>query len=177
MPEHPVPPLTDIMGRVQVVASGKVRENQVPFLLETDARKMAKTGQPNELPIFPELPLILQNPLASIRPMTAHPEYDQVFPKWPDVDSQNWVDSDQKAIDPTQKADIDPGLYDAMPLLTLSEIASQHLFPGVSIEVLRNARKRDPKFPGTAGRNATAHTYNLADIRTWYEVSRKKGKK
>lgn len=177
VPEHPVPPLTDIMGRVQVVASGKVRENQVPFLLETDARKMAKTGQPNEIPVFPELPPILYNPLASIKPMTAHPDYDQVFPKWPGVDSENWVDPKQKALDPTVNVVTDPDVHDSMPLLTLSEIASQHLFPGVSIEVLRNARKRDPKFPGTAGRNATAHTYNLADIRAWYEVSRKKGKK
>jgi len=159
VPEHPMPLVSDVIGRIQVVASGKVRECQVPIIRGQEAKDMATSGTIAKLPNT--VPTILLNPYASLRPGLAKPRTDQ----------------DNDTI-PTAEVEIVPetpelvtGDVSVMPSLTLTEIIDQHLFPNISLAAIRKARQRDPTFPQPLPEpRGLSHVYDLGQVAEWYQM-------
>jgi len=159
-PEHPMPLVSDVLGRVQVIASGKVRETQITYLTDAEARAMGTSGVVALLP--PDVPKILLNPFASLRPGLAKrrvtdPETDEI----PAIEVGNVSETDPEVTDEVT----------AIPSLSLTEVIDQNIFPGLTLAAIRKARQRDSTFPQPLPETrGLSHVYDLGQLAEWHQM-------
>jgi hypothetical protein len=130
----PMPPPSDVPGRIQVIASGSVHEAQVPLMDFGQVRELAVSGTVTPCPAdMPGKGLVAPVPLRQLPP-----------PEAPDLP---FVLGQQAPSRP-------PGT------ITLREAAAEGLFP--SLAAARKAVQR--RELEAAGRDGTANLYYLAEL-------------
>jgi len=177
VPEHKMPLVSDVMGRIQVVASGRVRECQVPYISGSEAVEMSRSGIIAVLP--PDVPTILLNPFASLRPGLAHP-HSQPVPTWPGSDEIPAIPIAEVEIvtdNPETVTDDVTDNVSGMPAVSLREVIDQNLFTGLTLAAIRKARQRDGSFPKPLPeRKGLDHVYDLGALAEWWQL-RQRGRK
>jgi hypothetical protein len=158
VPEHPMPLVSDIIGRVQVIASGKVRETQVAYLTGTEAKRFAMAGDVASLP--PNVPPSLQSSLPTPKPGLA-------------TGANNPTNSPGNQANATGNPVAAIGPATANPLLSLREVVDQHLLKDVTLAKLRTARQRDPAFPKPVSLRGNDHVYDLVALADYWEAKGK----
>lgn len=131
----PMPPPSDIPGRVQVIASGVVREAQVPLMDMEQCRELALSGTVTRCPVgMPGVGHVVRVPLPSL-PSSGGPE---------------------------QPVFLGSGTIPGRPpgTLTLREAAGEGLFR--SLDSARKAAQRYELEP--AGREGSSHLYRITDL-------------
>lgn len=146
VPEHPMPPASKELGRIQVVASGAVRETQVAYLTGTQARELALSGEVALLPAgMPGAP-VLPDPRINQKVLES--------PK----------SQDEQPVSP--ETSDEPVTFAPIPV-TVSEAIDQGILKG-NIHTVRSWRRLDPKFPKPVdtpiGGKSTAHYYNPVEL-------------
>lgn len=150
----PMPPMTTIPGRIQVVTGEGVRETQVPYLHLDDkdtevsdkavawARELAVSGTVALIPSGPEgVPLQLWPPSVAARAVSSHNP-----PELGDVVRQ----------EPSQP-----------PAKTLRAAVDEGVFGRRSLAAVRKAVERAENPPEQYGTRDGAHTYLLTDLHTF----------
>jgi hypothetical protein len=163
-PEHPMPLVSDVLGRVQVIASGKVRETQITFLTDQEARAMGTSGVVALLP--PDVPKILLNPFASLKPGYARPSVPA-----PGIDVNSAKELEIVSVTDPEVT----GNVTAIPSLSLTEVIDQNIFPGLTLAAIRKARQRDSTFPQPLPETrGLSHVYDLGQLAEWHQMRGKK---
>jgi hypothetical protein len=137
VPEHVMPPASGVPGRVQVIASGTVRETQIAYATGTQARELAMAGTVTPCPAgMPGA----QGPAVTGTPRPALGDSTAGQPCFPVTDGPMPV--------------APPG-----GMITLAEAVKAGILP-MSLAAARAARHRDKSFPQPAGMRGIAHVYS-----------------
>jgi hypothetical protein len=141
VPEVPYVPSRNQPGRVQVVTGGKARETQVAFLTGHQARELAMSGTvspwPSPVPGMPHLTNVAARPLTGST-----------------GDEQGSVTGTVPVLPPPRDA---IRLSDAVDLGIVA----------CSLDAIRQARRRDDRFPDPVRRHGLAHLYDPDELREW----------
>ena len=136
----PMPPPSDVTGRIQVVTAGKAREAQTPEMDPVLARKLVLAGAisplPHDMPCQPRRPVTV----------TGAPVLNGA--------------SDLRA----ETVSVTPG---PGPVSLSEAVRKGLLHPRTTLGSLRMARHRDGDFPQPVGQNGVAHLYDAADLAGW----------
>ena len=141
----PMPPPSDVLGRIQVVSAGKARETQTPELDPVEARDLVLASDmallPSDMPCRPRLPATVAAVAVLDRPSDLGAATVSVA-GWP-------------------------------PRVTLAEAV--HLgvvHPDTTLSSLRMGRHRDERFPARAGQRGTDFEYDPAALAAWDQSRR-----
>jgi hypothetical protein len=138
-PDLPMPPSPSVLGRVQVVASGTVRETQIPLVDLGQARELVLAGTITPCPAG----------MPGAVAVTGSPRIAHTAPE------QGFV----TVTDPLPVT----GSADA---ISLSEAVGLGII-GPSLAAVRIARHRDEDFPAPAGQRGLAHLYDPQLLAEW----------
>ena len=154
VPEFPMPANTSVLGRIQVVASGDVRETQVAYITGSQARDLATSGQVSMLPAGMPGSTITLNRRSR-------------------TDIPNELENTQK-IDTDFNQNTKP--YVIQPV-TLAEAVNNGLVR-YKLNTLRTYRRTDPNFPTPVDRppngDITAHYYDPATLAEYVSTKERK---
>jgi hypothetical protein len=151
VPEFSMPPVSAVLGRIQTVASGEVRETQAAYISGAEARSMASSG------IIAALPHDVPESLVTVRAS----------------DIRELPNSRPEPLD-----EIDSTPVESMPMM-ISEAINAGILKG-NINTIRTARQRDADFPKPVDRpphgNSLAHYYSPVELADWQARKDMKGK-
>ena len=151
VPEFPMPPNSRVLGRIQVVASGDVRETQAAYITGNQARDLATSGVVSLLPEG--------MPGSTLTIGAGKPHSSAEIPGVQENTNQTVTDLKQN----TQLAITQP----VMQPVTLAEAVNMGL-TRYKLNTLRTYRRTDPTFPKPVDRpptgDITAHYYDPVSI-------------